>query len=110
MSGTVVVALPHTSGVTQQDAEKALIDLVERRVRDSLVSVAHESTTLANTARVLAGREIDAEDAVSLLQHIDGTVALLGQKRIEIANRLEALASLIARLDGSPTLELARAG
>lgn len=110
MSGTVVVALPYTSGVTQQEAEQALVDLIERRVRDAFVDVGKGALALHNGMRAMAGRDMDGEVAEGALASIDYTIALLQRERITITNRLEARASLMERLDGSPSLELVRAG
>ncbi len=110
MSGTVVVALPHTSGISQKDAEGALIDLIDRRLRSSCSEIAMKLSELQRQSAVSIAAGATEADVADVLNKIDETMAFVEVKRREISDRLEARTSLVARVDGVPTLELARAG
>lgn len=109
MPETVVLTVPFTAGITQAEGEKAILDLVERRIRELFLAVADEGNTLHSAMRRVAAHDIDGEELRTIVAAIDNAVITLNRRRIEIENRFEARAALIERVDGSPNLELVRA-
>lgn len=110
MSETVVLTVPFTAGITQAEAEAAILQLTETKLREALVEIAAVSTSLSSNMRAFAGREIDGENAATMLANIDHAIDVLQRQRYKIVNRFEARAALMERVDGSPNLELMRAG